>query len=77
MSKSRLADKIGESCPMINFILRDESAGYPPSDLEILKFTREELVSETLQEMHTSESIKFHKKSSTVCIKEVVYDMKP
>jgi hypothetical protein len=37
MGKSRLADTFGESCPMINFILR-ENEGYPPGDGEILDF---------------------------------------
>jgi hypothetical protein len=37
MGKSRLADAFGESCPMINFILR-ENEGYPPGDSEILDF---------------------------------------
>jgi hypothetical protein len=42
MGKSRLADAFGQSCPMINFILRDYgTAGFPPSDEEILSFLRE------------------------------------
>jgi len=63
MGKSRLADKFGESCPMINFILRDEDDGYPPADPEILMFTRRELVAETHLEMLTSESITSHRDS--------------
>ncbi|KAI9771990.1 MAG: hypothetical protein M1840_001278 [Geoglossum simile] len=37
MGKLRLADAFGESCPTINFILR-ENKGYPPGDGEILDF---------------------------------------
>ena len=39
MGKSRLADTFGETCPMINYVLRPEKAtGFPPSDSEILSF---------------------------------------
>src|SRR4051812_4381709 len=36
MGKSRLADAFGQTCPMINFILRDYKAntGFPPTDTE-------------------------------------------
>src|SRR5262249_47969551 len=41
MGKSRLADAFGETCPMINFVLRDKgTTGYPPTDSEVLSFTR-------------------------------------
>jgi hypothetical protein len=44
MGKSRLADKLGETHLMINFILRDENTtGYPPPDHEILSFMRQKL----------------------------------
>jgi hypothetical protein len=43
--KSRLADTFGESCPMINFILRKDE-GYPPGDSEILAFMCEKLPKE-------------------------------
>ncbi|KAI9772958.1 MAG: hypothetical protein M1840_008840 [Geoglossum simile] len=42
MGKSRLVDAFGESCPMINFILR-ENEGYPLGDGEILDFMCEKL----------------------------------
>ena len=39
MGKSRLVDKFGETCPMINFVLRNPGThGYPPPDGEILSF---------------------------------------
>src|SRR5213082_582390 len=38
MGKSRLADAFGQNCPMINFVLRNDDKGYPPSDVEILQF---------------------------------------
>jgi hypothetical protein len=39
MGKSRLADAFGQSCPMINFVLREEgTSGFPPADPEILSF---------------------------------------
>ena len=41
MGKSRLADTFGESCPMINFVLREDE-GYPPGDSEILTFMRQD-----------------------------------
>jgi hypothetical protein len=44
MGKSRLADVFGEECPMINFILHDESSlGYPPPDGEVRSFMCREL----------------------------------
>jgi hypothetical protein len=44
LGKSRLADTFGKSCPMINFILREDGTrGYPPADSEILKFVLSEL----------------------------------
>lgn len=36
MGKSRLASRFGETCPMIDFVLRDHHDGYPPADPEIL-----------------------------------------
>jgi hypothetical protein len=37
MGKSRLADAFGQSCPMINYVLREEGTlGFPPADDEIL-----------------------------------------
>jgi hypothetical protein len=37
VGKSRLADTFGQSCPMINYVLREEGAvGFPPADGEIL-----------------------------------------
>ncbi|KIX01890.1 uncharacterized protein Z518_07829 [Rhinocladiella mackenziei CBS 650.93] len=42
MGKSRLADTFGQSCPMINFILRESGdSGFPPPDGEILSFLRD------------------------------------
>jgi hypothetical protein len=39
MGKSRLADTFGQSCPMINFVLREEgTSGFPPADPKILSF---------------------------------------
>jgi hypothetical protein len=44
LGKSRLADTFGKSCPMINFILREDGTrGYPPADSEILEFLLSEL----------------------------------
>jgi hypothetical protein len=44
MGKSRLADKFGEMCPMINFTLGEAKAKcYPPVDSEVLLFLYEEL----------------------------------
>jgi hypothetical protein len=44
MGKSRLADTFGQSCPMINFVLREEgTSGFPPADPEILSFIRSTL----------------------------------
>jgi hypothetical protein len=37
VGKSRLADTFGQSCPMINYVLREkEAVGFPPADDEIL-----------------------------------------
>ena len=37
VGKSRLADTFGQSCPMINYVLREKGAvGFPPADDEIL-----------------------------------------
>jgi hypothetical protein len=41
MGKSRLADAFGKTCPMINFVLREQGThGFPPTDGEILSFVR-------------------------------------
>lgn len=37
MGKSRLVDKFGESCLIINYIFCKDN-GYPPSDINILQF---------------------------------------
>lgn len=43
MGKSRLADAFGQSCPMINYVLREEGTrGYPPADDKILSFMRKD-----------------------------------
>jgi hypothetical protein len=44
--KSRLADMFGQTCPMISYVLRDTTDGYPPRDDEILSFTRKQLSDE-------------------------------
>jgi len=41
MGKSRLVDTLGTTCPMINFIIRDDSVGYPPTDDQIQTFMRQ------------------------------------
>src|SRR5437868_5148887 len=41
MSKSRLTDVFGTTCPIINFILRQESGGYSPTDSEMQEFMRQ------------------------------------
>jgi hypothetical protein len=38
VGKSRLADSFGRICPMINFVLREEGDGYPPSDRQVQQF---------------------------------------
>jgi hypothetical protein len=44
LGKSRLAEMFGTTCPMINFILREDgSRGFPPADSEIRKFVRMEM----------------------------------
>jgi hypothetical protein len=40
MGKSRLADTFGTTLPMINFILRKDNVGYPPTDDQIQDFMR-------------------------------------
>lgn len=47
MGKSRLADKFGETCPMINFTLgREDSKCYPPVDEEVRSFLCEDMPEE-------------------------------
>jgi hypothetical protein len=41
MGKSRLADAFGQSCLMVNYVLREKDTfGYPPADHEILSLMR-------------------------------------
>jgi hypothetical protein len=41
VGKSRLADTFGQSCPMINYVLREEDTqGFPPADDKILSFMK-------------------------------------
>ncbi len=53
MGKSRLADAFGESCLMINFILREDD-GYPPGDTEILQFMLSEPPDEVKESVNKS-----------------------
>lgn len=47
MGKSRLADKFGETCPMINFTLgREDFKCYPPVDEEVRSFLCEDMPEE-------------------------------
>jgi hypothetical protein len=41
--KSRLVECFGQECPMINFILREETTSFPLADRGILSFLREKL----------------------------------
>ena len=51
MGKSRLADKFGETCPMINFTLgQADFKCYPPVDGEVSSFLCKEM-SEEIKEM--------------------------
>jgi hypothetical protein len=44
VGKSRLADEFGQTCPMINYVLRETDAiGFPPADDEILSLMRMDL----------------------------------
>lgn len=54
MGKSRLASKFGETCPMIDFVLRDHYDGYPPGDPEILSLLRHGLLPEDEAIIHQS-----------------------
>ncbi|KAI9763099.1 MAG: hypothetical protein M1840_000911 [Geoglossum simile] len=57
LGKSRLADTFGKSCPMINFILREDGTrGYPPADSEILRFILSELPEVCHKSIFTSPS---------------------
>jgi hypothetical protein len=58
MGKSRLADTFGTTCPMINFILREESVGYPPTDGQIQAFMRKPMSSDLLTKILNSPSRK-------------------
>ncbi|KAI9783978.1 MAG: hypothetical protein M1839_002923 [Geoglossum umbratile] len=49
MGKSRLADNFGTTCPMINFILRKDSVGYPPTDSKIQQFMCQEIPDDVLK----------------------------
>ncbi|KAI9776146.1 MAG: hypothetical protein M1839_000562 [Geoglossum umbratile] len=54
MGKSRLADNFGTTCPMINFILRKGSVGYPPTDSEIQQFMCQEMPEDLLNTVRSS-----------------------
>ncbi|KAI9774504.1 MAG: hypothetical protein M1839_001692 [Geoglossum umbratile] len=54
MGKSRLADNFGTTCPMINFILRKEGVGYPPTDSEIQKFMCKQMPEDLLNAVQSS-----------------------
>ena len=58
MGKSRLADTFGTTCPMINFILRKDSVGYPPTDDKIQAFMRQPMSSGLLNSIRNSPSRK-------------------
>jgi len=58
LGKSRLADVFGQSCPMINFVLRIGAAGFPPVDPEIVTFVRQPLPKENLETILDSPSAK-------------------
>ncbi|KAI9762592.1 MAG: hypothetical protein M1840_001218 [Geoglossum simile] len=58
MGKSRLADSFGTTCPMINFILRKDSVGYPPTDGQIQAFMRQPMPGDLLDRVLDSPSRK-------------------
>ena len=58
MGKSRLADAFGTTCPMINFILRKDSVGYPPTDDQVQTFMRQPISSDLLNKILNSPSSK-------------------
>jgi hypothetical protein len=49
--KSRLADKYGEIFPMITYVLRRYTEGFPPGNNEILKFMRSHPTFKATQQM--------------------------
>jgi hypothetical protein len=51
MSKSRLADTFSTTCPIINFILRNDSIGYPPTDDQIQTFMCQPMSSNLLNKI--------------------------
>ena len=75
MGKSRLADKFGETCPMINFTLGQANFKcYPPVDGEVRSFLCKEM-SEEIKEMICNSAKKEAIKTTGENIKEFVRNM--
>ena len=54
MDKSRLADTFDTTYPIINFILCNDSVGYPPTDDQIQTFMRQLMSSDLLNKILSS-----------------------
>lgn len=88
MGKSRLADRYGEICPMITFVLRGaQTSGYPPADTEVREFfnkrlsedVKHEILATPRKEKMSSQRIPQQKKRSyqTVGLSELATPKKP
>ena len=59
----------GTTCPMINFILREDgSRGFPPADSEIRKFVRMEMSDDDCRVMSTPSRKHEHKNDTVATI---------
>jgi hypothetical protein len=74
MGKSRLADTFGTTCPMINFILRKDSVGYPPTDGQIQAFMRQPMSSDLLNRILNSPSRKGSSESAKCARANIVWN---
>jgi hypothetical protein len=71
MGKSRLADKLGETCPMINFTLGQANFKcYPPVDGEVRSFLCKEMPEEIKKK-----TVRLAEKKTTGKTKEFVENM--
>ena len=79
MGKSRLADKFGETCPMINFTLGQANFKcYPPVDGEVRSFLCKEMPEEIKDMIYKSpkrETVRLAEEDQEKTTKEFVENM--